>query len=67
LGFEYQNKLGKSEMQGVSIGIPVNKTGEFDLLRQQKVAEKYDKIYEFKENMIQHIRDLSDIVIVVSD
>jgi len=54
-------------MQGVSIGIPVNKTGEFDLLRQQKVAEKYDKIYEFKENMIQHIRDLSDIVIVVSD
>ena len=66
-GFTFTNKAGKSRLRDVEIEIPVNQKGEVlpDIKKQKELAKKYDKLYEIKEKVIEHLQDLHDICIEI--
>ncbi len=46
--FDFGNKAGKGKIQKIEISIPINDNGEFDLVTQKEIADKYRKIEEIK-------------------
>ena len=61
MGFSFSNKAGKSKIKDIEIDIPIKQNGDFDLGEQKRLANKYEKIEQFKEgikNLYQQIMDL---------
>jgi hypothetical protein len=63
LGYGWTNKLGKTKMIDIKLRIPTNNKGEFDINKQREIAEKYERVYRTKDDIIQHLQSLSKIVV----
>ncbi|UCM93428.1 MAG: restriction endonuclease subunit S [Rickettsia endosymbiont of Cimex lectularius] len=59
--FGFANKAGKSKIKNIEIKIPITVTGEFDLLKQKEIAEKYRKIEEIKNNIKRELEKIENI------
>ncbi|QLH04208.1 hypothetical protein C5F49_01945 [Nitrosopumilus oxyclinae] len=66
LGFTFTQKLGATNLETISINIPVDKSGKFDIKKQKELAKQYNKIYEIKNKMIQEIDDICSITVHLS-
>jgi len=61
----YQTKLyfNKISNYNITIKIPINIEGKFDLFTQQQIAEKYRKIEQIKKNILEEFDKISNIEI----
>ncbi len=60
-GFKWSKTASKEKVKKLSIRIPINKNGEFDLEAQKQIAEKYNKIENIKANIILELNKISEI------
>ncbi|HJH30759.1 MAG TPA: hypothetical protein C5S50_00865 [Methanosarcinaceae archaeon] len=62
---DYQSKLyfNKINNYGISINIPINKKGEFDIEAQKQIAEKYRKIEDIKYIINNELDKIKESVI----
>jgi len=67
LGFSFLNKCGVVKIKSVSIEIPIDKKGGFDVLRQKELAAKYNKLQEVKTNLGVMYEDISNIKVDLSE
>lgn len=65
LGYGWSNKLGKTKMVDIKLRIPTNNKDEFDIDKQIVIAEKYEKAYQARNDIIQHLQSLSKIVVSI--
>ena len=65
LGYGWSNKLGSTKMVDIRLKIPINDEGEFDTNKQQEVADKYVKVYQTREDIIQHLQSLTRVIVSV--
>ncbi len=49
--------------EDIQIAIPVNSKGEFDLVQQQQIADKYRKIEQMKDNISAELDKISNLEI----
>jgi len=49
--FGFDNKAGKGKIKDISISIPVNNQGDFDLAEQQRLAEKFKRLEILKAEL----------------
>lgn len=47
----------------ITVPIPINSNGEYDLEMQKELARKYATIETIKDNIYKQIKELTDIVI----
>ena len=68
LGEGSNKRLGIKRIKEISIEIPVNKSGKFDLKKQKEIADKYKKIKQIKKNLQENYeRIISSKVQIVED
>lgn len=60
---EKQKSLPQSIVKNLSIPIPINTKGEFDLEAQKEIAEKYRKIEQIKKNISAELDKIANIEI----
>ncbi len=65
LGYGWSNKLGSTKMVDVRLKIPINDEGEFDTNKQQEIADKYVKVYQTRDDIIQHLQSLARVIVSV--
>lgn len=53
--FGFGNKAGKDRIKDIKIKIPINSQGNFDLIKQGEIAEKYKQIEKIKKKMIKKL------------
>lgn len=58
--FGFTNKAGKSRLKSIIIRIPVNKDNDFDIHKQQEIAQKYKKIEELKKELKEKLDILAN-------
>jgi type I restriction enzyme M protein len=58
--FSWNDKAGKDKVEKIAILIPILSNGEFDLLAQQAIAEKYNKIEEIKSLLSSELKKIRD-------
>ncbi|QUC64161.1 restriction endonuclease subunit S [Nitrosopumilus sp. K4] len=63
LGYSFTKKLGKINLQSVVVDIPINNTGDYDIDKQEEIAEKYEKLYQMKSKVAQELHKLIDTVV----
>ena len=61
--FDFSNKAGKSKIKNILIDIPIDTSGEFDLLTQRKIAEKYNKVEQLKNTVLNELEKVKKIII----
>lgn len=61
--FNFGNKAGKSKIKDITIYIPVDTSGEFDLSAQKEIAEKYNKIEQIKNNVLIELDKIKNMSI----
>ena len=62
-GFSFLNKCGLDKIKKVKIPVPVTKDGDFDLIVQKKIAEKYHQINQAKINILKELNKIESTVI----
>ena len=60
---EKQKSLPQSIVKNLSIPIPINTKGEFDLEAQKEIAEKYRKIEQIKKSISAELDKIANIEI----
>lgn len=65
LGYGWENKLGKARIADINIEIPLGDDGSFDIEKQKEIANKYDKIYEMKNEIIQQLQNIVNTVVEI--
>jgi len=60
---EQNKRITTSIIKSSEISIPVNSEGEFDLLVQQQIAERYRKIEQIKKNISKELDKIANIEI----
>jgi hypothetical protein len=63
LGYGWSNKLGKTKMIDITLRIPTDNKGEFDIDKQREMAEKYKRVYLTRNNIIQYLQSLSTVIV----
>jgi hypothetical protein len=58
--FSWNDKAGKDKVEKIAILIPILSNGDFDLLAQQAIAEKYNKIEEIKTLLSYELKKIRD-------
>ena len=68
LGEGSNKRLGTTRMEEVSIEIPVDEEGKFDLSKQEEITEKYKKIVEIKKKLKENYESIfnSNVEIIES-
>jgi len=51
LGFTFSNKAVKTRIKNIELEIPVNKQGEYDLMKQQEIAEEYERLEHIRRQL----------------
>ena len=54
-------RLGKDVIKKIKIKIPIDNNGNYDLIKQEEIAEKYLKIEEIKKNIISELNIINNI------
>jgi restriction endonuclease S subunit len=65
---EYARGEGKKRVKvnvvrDATIEIPVDKKGQFDSAEQKRIADKYKTLYNMKQDVVQHLQELSKVVV----
>ncbi|MGB8656265.1 MAG: restriction endonuclease subunit S [Candidatus Zixiibacteriota bacterium] len=63
LGYSFTNKLGKSKMENIEIGVPINARDGFDIKKQETISVRYKTLYKMKEEIVQHLQGLAKVVV----
>jgi restriction endonuclease S subunit len=68
LGYgKWDKKLYKTELkQELSVEIPIDENGEFDLDKQKEIAEKYAKIEQIKNKLKEDYKKIGDMEIDIN-
>lgn len=68
LGYgSWDKKLYKTELkQELSVEIPIDENGEFDVLKQREIAEKYRKIEQIKNKLKEDFEKIEDMKIDIN-
>lgn len=61
--FGFSNKPGKRKLKNISISIPVNEDGSFDLEQQKEIVKKYEIVEEKKKKLKDKLEYLKDVQI----
>lgn len=61
--FGFSNKPGKSKLKNISISIPVNEDGSFDLEQQKEVVKKFEIVEEKKKKLKEKLEYFKDVQI----
>jgi hypothetical protein len=59
------DKLGKARIADINIEIPIEDGGGFDIEKQKEIANKYDKIYEMKNEIVQQLQNIVNAVVEI--
>lgn len=51
-GFDFKHKANLINIKEITISIPLNDDGEFDIKMQQKFIDEYEKLIELKKNLM---------------
>lgn len=62
-GFVWSKTASKEKVEKLSIPIPINSKGEFDLEAQKEIAEKYRKIEQIKKSISAELDKIATIEI----
>ena len=62
-GFEWVKKPKKSDVYALKIPIPVDENGIFDKAQQQLIAQQYNYIEEFKQNIKEQLNNMLGVII----
>jgi hypothetical protein len=62
-GFSFLNKCGLDKIKKVKIPIPVSQNGEFDLVAQKKIAQKYQQIKQTKMSILKELNRIGTMAI----
>lgn len=62
-GFSWGNKAGKDKIKLISISIPIDGDGKFDLVKQKEIANKYLRLETLKEKVHGYIVYLKGAVV----
>jgi len=62
-GKSQNNNLSRKDLAKISFKIPINSKGEFDLVAQQQIAEKYHKIEQIKKSISEELDKIASIEI----
>ena len=54
-------RLGKELIEKIKIKIPIDNNGNYDIIKQEEIAEKYLKIEEIKKNIISELNIINNI------
>lgn len=57
--FGFDNKAGKGKIQDIEISIPVGKKGDFDILKQKELAEKFKRLEDIKKSISDELDKIS--------
>jgi len=57
---EGNKRLKKTHIEKISIKIPINKKGEFDLEKQKEIAKKYKIIELIKDELKKELNKVTD-------
>lgn len=63
--FKYDAKLYMKRLKTLSVEIPVDRNGKFDLDRQKIEATKYEKLLEIKRTPKEFVREIEDKFLTV--
>lgn len=68
LGYsKWDKKLYQTELkQELSVNIPINEKGEFDLNKQREIADKYNKIEQIKKKLREDYGKIKDMKIDIN-
>jgi len=68
LGYgKWDKKLYKTELkQEISVEIPIDENGEFDLKKQKEIAEKYSKIEQIKNKLKEDYQKIEEMKIDIN-
>lgn len=59
--FGFSNKPGKRNLKNISISIPINKEGSFDLEQQKEIVKKYEIVEEKKKELKEKLEYFKDV------
>lgn len=62
-GFEWVKKPKESDVYALKIPIPVDENGNFDKEQQQLIAQQYNYIEEFKQNIKEQLNNMLGAII----
>lgn len=54
------NKVGTNQIKDILVKIPIDKKNEFDLDKQKEITQKYEKVEELKEELIERLELLAN-------
>lgn len=63
--FNHNRKAGKAGLEKINIPIPITEDGEFDIVKQIELAEKYNQIHEQKQIIMEKVQMLKNISVVM--
>lgn len=66
-GFGFSNKAGKAKLAKMTISIPLNSDGEYDLEAQQDIVEKYNVVSELKAKVDEHEKKLKNLTVLIEN
>ena len=66
-GFDFGNKCSMEKVMEMEIEIPTLKNNNFDLEKQKKLAEKYERFYNLKNNLKIMYKEFSSFKIKLDD
>jgi hypothetical protein len=65
-GFGYARKLGKKNIQEVEFEVPIDDEGGFDLQAQRKLAKRYERFSQIKDELIEQLEQITEANLGVS-
>ena len=63
MGFKWVKKPRQSDVFALKIPIPIKDNGDFDKEQQQLVAQQYNYIEEFKQNMKDQLNNMLEVMV----
>lgn len=66
LGLSWSKTAAKEKVKEIEIEIPIKENGEFDIEKQNEIAQKYKKIQMFKKELQQYTEKLEILSVTVS-
>lgn len=60
IGFKHEYRASIANIKEVTIPIPINDRGTYDVEKQRKLAQRYQQCIKVREELIRVIEDLSD-------
>jgi hypothetical protein len=65
--FGFTNKAGKDKLGNLVLNIPILPNGEFDIVAQQNIIEKYNLIAELKSKVVEYKQTIKNLKVTIDD